>query len=130
MSTHTISTHNKFRIGCAAALVTVLSPLVAHAGASSGHSTPRLVGRAVLPVETYSDGPPSGAGLVPAGQTTTVINGVTFPTPSQPVEGFSAILPGRSPGSFAEFDNGYGGRANSRIRLPPRRLRHHTRRIR
>ena len=37
------------------------------------------------------------AGLVPAGQTDIVINGVHFPTPSQPVEGFSAILAGRRP---------------------------------
>lgn len=109
-----MSTHKLIPLGCAAALVTLLTPVVAEAG-GGGHHGPRLVGRAVLPVQTYADGPPSGAGLVPAGQTSTVINGITFPTPSQPVEGFSAILPGRRHGELLLMpDNGYGGKANSR----------------
>ena len=51
---------------------------------------PRLVGRAVLPADTLADGPPSGAAIPSA-------NGITFPRPSQPVEGFSAIVDGRRP---------------------------------
>ena len=52
---------------------------------------------------------------MPVGQTETVINGVHFPTPSQPVEGFSAILDGRRPGEYLVMpDNGFGGKANSR----------------
>src|SRR5215218_1277158 len=60
---------------------------------------PRLTGRAVLPVETYAPGPPAGAGLVtPANGG--VINGIHFPTPSQPVEGFSGIVAGERLGEY------------------------------
>jgi glycerophosphoryl diester phosphodiesterase len=60
-------------------------------------------------VYTLAPGPPSGAAL--AGTT----NGITFPLPSQPVEGFSAVLEGREPGEYLAMpDNGYGGKANSR----------------
>jgi hypothetical protein len=69
---------------------------------------PRLIGRAVLPAEALAEGPPSGA-LVPSA------NGITFPRPSQPVEGFSAIVDGRRPGEILAMpDNGYGAKANSR----------------
>lgn len=95
-----------------AALVLAAVPAVAHAHTPR---EPQLVGRAVLPVETYADGPPSGAGLVPPGSTSVVINGVEFPTPSQPVEGFSGIVSGRRPGEYLAMpDNGFGGKANSR----------------
>ena len=70
---------------------------------------PTLEGRAVLPAHTLAPGPPSGAAL--AGTT----NGITFPLPSQPVEGFSAVLEGREPGEYLAMpDNGYGGKGNSR----------------
>jgi hypothetical protein len=70
---------------------------------------PTLEGRAVLPVATYAPGPQSGAFF--AGQT---INGISFPTPSQPVEGFSAVVSGRRPGEYlAMADNGFGTKANS-----------------
>src|SRR5258705_1632373 len=66
---------------------------------------PTLEGRAVLPVFTLAPGPPSGAAL--AGTT----NGITFPLPSQPVEGFSAVLDGREPGEYLAMpDNGYGAK--------------------
>ena len=69
---------------------------------------PRLIGRAVLPADTLAEGPPSGAAIASA-------NGITFPLPSQPVEGFSAIVDGRrSDEILAMPDNGYGGKANSR----------------
>ncbi len=72
-------------------------------------AAPRLEGRAILPVATYAPGPPAGAFF--AGQTT---NGITFPTPSQPVEGFSALVAGRRPGEYlAMTDNGFGNKANS-----------------
>ena len=42
------------------------------------------------------------------------MNGVTFPFPSQPVEGFSAVIDGRRPGWYvAMADNGFGTKANS-----------------
>jgi hypothetical protein len=103
------------RAGVAAAILALAPSFVATADGSLGRSDPYLIGRAVLPVETYAPGPPSGSGLVPAGQTETVINGIHFPTPSQPVEGFSAIVAGRQPGEYLMMpDNGFGGKANSR----------------
>lgn len=97
----------------AAVGLALLPAVVVHA--DQGRDGPHLAGRAVLPVETYASGPASGAGLVPPDQSTTVINGITFPTPSQPVEGFSGIVDGRTPGEYLAMpDNGFGGKANSR----------------
>ncbi|WP_328522969.1 esterase-like activity of phytase family protein [Kribbella sp. NBC_00359] len=63
----------------------------------------------MLPVATYAPGPPAGSFF--AGQT---INGISFPTPSQPVQGFSSVLSGRTPGEFLAMpDNGFGAKANS-----------------
>ena len=77
---------------------------------ASGRSPgePSLVGRAVLPFDTLAAGPPAGA-FVPSTQ-----NGVAFPLPAQPVEGFSAIIDGRRPGEYLAMpDNGFGSKANS-----------------
>jgi hypothetical protein len=106
------------RGGATAAILTFAPLLGAHAAAGGDHGhgngAPRLTGRAVLPAETYAPGPPAGQGLVPAGQTEVVINGVRFPTPSQPVEGISAIIDGRwGGGLLAMPDNGFGTKANS-----------------
>ncbi len=77
--------------------------------ASAGTPKPTLERRAVLPVNTYASGPPSGAFY------TGPANGITFPTLSQPVAGFSAVLAGRRPGEYLAMpDNGFGGKANSR----------------
>ncbi len=101
----------------ALAVATVAAPLVADAGGGKhppASTTPRLAGRAVLPVDTYAPGPSSGHAMVPAGQTTHVVNGYTFPTRTQPVEGFSGIVAGRRAGEFLVMaDNGYGGKATS-----------------
>ena len=110
-----MNTHRLGRAGVAAAILTLVPAPVATADRGHPRDDPHLVGRAVLPVETYAPGPTSGSGLVPAGQTETVINGVHFPTPSQPVEGFSAIIAGRHRGEYLMMpDNGFGGKANSR----------------
>ena len=114
------STHRIRRAGLAAALL-ALAPAqaaLAHGDHDHGHEpdTARLVGRAVLPVATYAPGPPSGAFYpVPPGLTPPdVVNGIKFPTPSQPVEGFSAVVEGRRPGEYlAMTDNGFGGKATS-----------------
>jgi hypothetical protein len=91
------------------AMVGALAP---SSPASSSGRDPVLVGRAVLPVATFAGPPAAGAFVVPGPGT---INGVTFPLPEQPVEGFSAIVDGRSPGEYlAMEDNGFGGKANSR----------------
>jgi hypothetical protein len=90
-------------------IATIAVVAVATQAASAAPPEPTLEGRAVLPAATYASGPQSGGFL--AGQT---VNGILFPTPSQPVEGFSALVSGRSPGEYlAMADNGFGTKANS-----------------
>lgn len=101
------------RVGLVVAALAAVVPAVAHADGSPGRSGPILEGRAVLPVETYAPGPQSGAALDPPGPLDTV-NGIKFPTETQPVEGFSGIVSGRGPGEILAMpDNGFGGKANS-----------------
>jgi len=91
------------------AVASIAVVTVAAQAVSAAPPEPTLEGRAVLPAATYAPGPPSGAFF--AGQTT---NGITFPTPSQPVQGFSALVAGRQPGEYlAMADNGFGNKANS-----------------
>ncbi len=75
--------------------------------------------RRTATAETRSAGGPAGRELRAgpavraffAGQT---IDGISFPTPSQPVQGFSAIVAGRQPGEYLAMpDNGFGNQANS-----------------
>ena len=101
----------KYRILLAAALVAAALPVAAAqvAGADAG-STPTLAGRAVLPADTLAPGPSSGNFVNPQG----VVHGILIPRPSQPVEGFSSIVAGRSAGEYLAMpDNGWGGKANS-----------------
>jgi hypothetical protein len=68
-----------------------------------------LVGRAVLPAATVAPGPPSGTLVMPG-----VVNGITFPIPSQPVQGFSSVIDGGTPGEYLAMpDNGFGAKNNS-----------------
>ena len=92
-------------------VVTAIVPTgAAEASASGGGPLPTLAGRAVLPAYTLAPGPPSGT-LVTQG----VVNGISFPLPSQPVEGFSSMVAGRTDGEYLAMpDNGWGGKANSR----------------
>ena len=66
-----------------------------------------LIGFAVLPPDTFAEGPPSGRFLSPSAR------GAGFA--SQPVQGFSSIRPDRRrPGWWLVLcDNGYGTKANS-----------------
>ena len=116
-STHPRSSHftgRTVRAVTVAAVALAMVPTVA-AQAHPARNGPHLSGRAVLPVETYAPGPPSGAGLVPTGEASVVVNGVHFPTPTQPVAGFSGIVDGRIPGEYLAMpDNGFGGKGNSR----------------
>jgi hypothetical protein len=68
-----------------------------------------LVGRAVLPADTYAPGPTTGQLLT--GST----NGRTVPfTNKQPVQAFCAVVPGPKPGTFLVMvDDGYGSKAKS-----------------
>jgi len=101
--------------GTAAAFLALAPALAANAGSDHelddhGRDGPVLEGRAVLAAQTYAPGPPSGSFF--AGQT---INGVSFPTPSQPAIGYSGIVAGRGPGEYLAMpDNGFGNQANSR----------------
>jgi hypothetical protein len=90
--------------------VAIALAVVPEAVGSAEGAKYKLTGRAVLPVETYAPGPQAGTFF---GATT--INGVQFPLPSQPVQGFSSVVAGRRPGEYLAMpDNGFGGKANSR----------------
>jgi len=100
------------------ATILMLPALAATAAATTGPTGaptaatpgPTLVGRAVLPFDTFADGPPAGNFF--AG---TVVNGVTFPLPSQPVQGFSALIAGRRRGEYLAMpDNGFGKKNTSK----------------
>jgi len=78
---------------------------------SQGPQTPQaeLVGFAVLPADTFAEGPPSGAYRATPGFRT-----LPAPFGAQPVQGFSAIQFGPRPGSYWVLsDNGFGSKANS-----------------
>src|SRR3954447_5871067 len=103
------------RIAIASAVATALGVVCAPLGQASPAragptaADPLLLGRAVLPFDTLGGGPPAGALVTPNPN-----NGVTFPLPEQPVEGFSAMVAGRRPGEYlAMEDNGFGGKAVS-----------------
>jgi glycerophosphoryl diester phosphodiesterase len=88
---------------CAAACaITALGTGAAIAAADSPPTDVTLTGRAVLPAQTFAPGPPSGA-----------LAGVGAPFASQPVQGFSAVLPGPGDTYWAMADNGYGAIENS-----------------
>lgn len=79
------------------------------ASAKSADARVTLAGRAVLSAATLAPGPPAGTLLAPG-----VVNGITFPLPAQPVEGFSSIVDGRKPGEYLAMpDNGFGATSNS-----------------
>ncbi|MEQ8973197.1 MAG: esterase-like activity of phytase family protein [Coleofasciculus sp. C1-SOL-03] len=62
----------------------------------------QLTGRAILEADTFAPGPTSGQQI-----------SIPF-TDQQPVQGFSAVLPGPKPGTFrVTTDNGFGSKSNS-----------------
>jgi hypothetical protein len=79
------------------------------ADAGSAPTAPTLEARAVLPAQTFAAGPPSGAAIGPG-----PFNGIRAPFPSQPVGGFSAVVPAPAGDYFAVTDNGYGSKPASR----------------
>lgn len=62
----------------------------------------RLIGRAVLPAETFAGGPASGRRLPP------LLHGVQTPFPAQPLQGISALAALDGGRYLALVDNGYG----------------------
>jgi glycerophosphoryl diester phosphodiesterase len=89
-------------------VIGAVAVLALTAGSASAAQRPTLLARAALPAATFAPGPPSGA-FIGAGP----INGQTVPFPSQPVQGFSAILRAGGDSYLAMEDNGYGTKANS-----------------
>ena len=73
-------------------------------------AAPTLTGWAVLPAATFSDGPTSGQFAAPNPYGTDL---PPYPN-KQPVQGFSAVLPGPGADTFRFItDNGFGARGNS-----------------
>lgn len=87
-------------------LILVFAVLLA--GLSQGAPrVPVLTGLAIMPAETFAEGPPSGGYLR---------DGVRTGTPafrSQPIQGFSSIWPDTGEWFWALADNGYGTKQNS-----------------
>lgn len=86
----------------------ILAATTISLGFAASASAVTLEGRAVLPAETYAAGPPSGALLG-----TAPVNAITPPFTSQPVQGFSAVLPASHGDWWVMADNGYGNIENS-----------------
>ena len=104
---HRVRLGGRGRLGRLCAPVGQASP--ARAGPTV--ADPLLLGRAVLPFDTFGGGPPAGALVTPNPN-----NGVTFPLPEQPVEGFSSIVDGRRTrgvpghgGQRLRWEGGLGG---------------------
>lgn len=76
--------------------------------AFSAQAAGTLAGFALMPADTFAPGPTSGQFVASA-------NGRTLPlVDKQPVQGFSAVLAGKAPGTYAVMpDNGFGNKANS-----------------
>ncbi len=93
-----------------ALLLAGLAALAAPAGAAAAPGAgSTLTGRAVLPAATFAPGPASGTRLAPPFGA-----GAQPPFASQPVQGFSAVLPVGSGGDLLAMpDNGYGALENS-----------------
>jgi glycerophosphoryl diester phosphodiesterase len=97
------------RLVRAAAVAGVIA-LVPGLDAGAEDNDELLLGRAVLPVNTYFTGPNSP----PAGSALTTVNPpVTLPLPGQPVQGLSAIVEDTGGKWLAMADNGFGSKANS-----------------
>lgn len=88
--------------------VTMLVQSIALGAAFTQANAAELLERAVLPSASFSTGPTSG-------QFATGGNGVVTPfINKQPVQGFSAVLPGAHDGTYLVMsDNGFGNKPNS-----------------
>ncbi len=94
---------------CRPSAVALLLLIALTACGPDGVERVTLSGRAVLPADTFSPGPPVGAALPP------VSNGREAPFASVPVQGFSSliVLDAADGTVLALQDNGFGTRANS-----------------
>jgi hypothetical protein len=97
----------KTLLGQAARLSTVAAAAALSLHAHAATNT--LTGWALMPANTFSDGPTSGQfnGSGAGGNLLPLLN-------KQPVQGFSAVLPGAASGSYLVMpDNGFGAQTNS-----------------
>lgn len=90
----------------ALALVAGMTLSSVYAQDAAEYGIPVLEGRAVLPADTFADGPASGAAI----QET---NGRVPPFEGQPVQGISNVLPAENGNWYAMQDNGFGAKGNS-----------------
>lgn len=90
-----------------AAMLAALVAAAPPAGAQPAAPYVELLGRAVLPADTFAPGPPSGFAIGPNP------GGRAAPFASQPVQGFSAVLPAWGGRWIALSDNGFGAKGNS-----------------
>jgi glycerophosphoryl diester phosphodiesterase len=98
--------------GCRAQLLCLFLLLLLPAGCAreqrpSEPALATLSGRAVLPADTFTEGPGVGSALVPE------INGRHLPFASVPAQGFSSLLALGGDRYLALQDNGFGTLANS-----------------
>lgn len=121
-------------VGCATvtALAAIALAWLPNATAATGSSDPEpvpaaiarhteLVGRSVLPAETYRPGSP------PSGFFQTGTTAVPRPYPAQPVQGFSAMHRNADGSYLVMTDNGYGQKGNSQdVELVVNRVRPDT----
>lgn len=88
----------------------IATALAANAFAHNGGGANTLIGWAVLPAATFSDGPTSGQFTTPNPYGTFLPPYVSL----QPVQGMSAVLEGADDDSFIIMtDNGFGAKSNS-----------------
>ena len=84
-----------------------LAAVLVLTGGAPARAAATLVGRAVVPADTFEVGPTSGQFITPA-------NGRTPPfARRQPVQGFSAVLRARDGDFYGMPDNGFGAKPNS-----------------
>jgi hypothetical protein len=104
-------------MACAALALT--SCLTVHGADPVGQQQARLVARSVLPAMTFRAGsPPTGAFFTGADREAARLNGIPGPAEgpyftSQPVQGFSSMIPAEGKTWWALADNGYAWRPNS-----------------
>ncbi len=92
----------------------LLAAAAALACLGATHAAATLSGWALMPANTFADGPTSGqfAGAGNGSNALLLVN-------QQPVQGFSAVLNGPAPGSFLVMtDNGFGTQGNSKSTPP------------
>jgi glycerophosphoryl diester phosphodiesterase len=79
------------------------------AAAQQAASQPTLKGIAIMPADTFADGPATGAKIDPASN----LFGRTIPFEKHPVQGVSGAIPAGNGNYFILSDNGFGTKANS-----------------